>query len=185
MLRFLLLVLLGVAFVGAVSERRVVAQDHDPHEHAHDEAGHMHDEDQAQAEVDDEWSPPRQSMLMWTFRSLGWRYSLALPLAGLVAFALALILVIRGGSNAGSALLFVVPIPLLVGMFGFLDGMIAGFQVIATPGHAPRPWELAEGISTALLTPVVGMLLMAPAYLVAMGGLFIRTITEPRPPRKP
>jgi hypothetical protein len=127
------------------------------------------------------YQPRRISMLSWTFRALGWTYTLALSLAGLIAFALALIIVIRGGSYAGSALVFVVPIPLLVGLLGFLDGLISGYQMLATPNSAPRPWEMAEAVSTSLVTPLVGMLLMAPAYLVATGGLIFRALMgEPK-----
>lgn len=171
-------VVILVAFVTAVAlpftrcalsqEREHAAQEH---AHADADADHMHEFEE----------PPRQqSMLGWTFRALGWTYTLALPLAGLIAFVLALIIVIRGGSYAGSALLFVVPIPLLVGLLGFLDGLIRGYQMLATPNSAPKPWEMAEAVSTSLVTPLVSMLLMAPAYLVAAGGLFLRTLMGDR-----
>lgn len=53
----------------------------------------------------------------------------------------------------------------MVGLLGTVDGMIQSFQKIATPGSAPKPWELAEGISTALVTTMVGLLLAIPAIM--------------------
>ncbi len=52
----------------------------------------------------------------------------------------------------------------MVGLFGTVDGMIRSFQVIAnTSGGAPSPTKLAEGISTALFTTLVGLALAIPA----------------------
>jgi hypothetical protein len=34
------------------------------------------------------------------------------------------------------------------------------------------------GTSMALAAPLVGTMLTVPAYLVAMGGLFVRSLTE-------
>jgi biopolymer transport protein ExbB len=53
----------------------------------------------------------------------------------------------------------------MIGLLGTVDGMIMSFQKIAVPGSAPKPWELAEGISTALVTTLVGLLLAIPAIL--------------------
>jgi hypothetical protein len=153
-------------------EREHAAQEH---AHADADADHMHEFE----------GPPRQlSMLSWIFMALGWRYTLALPLAGLAAFILALMIVIRGGTYSGSALLFVVPIPLLVGMFGLFDGMFASFSVLAFAESSPKPWEVAAGFSTALVAPFVGMIFMTPAYLVATGGLFMRTLAGDRETKK-
>jgi biopolymer transport protein ExbB len=45
-----------------------------------------------------------------------------------------------------------------------VQGMIASFDVIAnTPTGAPKPSELAEGISTALFTTLVGLFIAIPA----------------------
>jgi hypothetical protein len=148
---------------------------------AQDEHGHgMSAEHQEYAHE----APRQQSMLLYTFNAIGWRYTLALPLAGLLAFVLALIVVLRGGPSAGPALLFIVPIPLLVGVMGFFDGMVMSFNVIALSEAAPKPNQIADGIATSLVTPIIGMLLMAPAYFVAMGGLFLRTLAGEREPKQ-
>jgi len=162
-------IILALVLASTLSLPQIAAAQDEP-AHAHD-AGFAHEYEEM---------PRQQSMLMWTFNSLGWRYTLTLPLAGLVSFVLALILVIRGGPYAGPALLLVVLIPLLVGVLGFFDGMIVSFNVMATSQTAPKPSEIADGISTSLVTPAVGMFLMAPAYLVAMGGLIVRALAGER-----
>ncbi len=51
----------------------------------------------------------------------------------------------------------------MIGLFGTVHGMIAAFQVIALGGATPKPAELAEGISTALFTTLVGLAIAIPA----------------------
>lgn len=51
----------------------------------------------------------------------------------------------------------------MVGLFGTVDGMIRSFSVIATSPVTPSPSELAKGISTALLTTLVGLAIAIPA----------------------
>jgi biopolymer transport protein ExbB len=54
----------------------------------------------------------------------------------------------------------------MVGLLGTVDGMVAAFRVIAKSDTQPKPSELAEGISTALITTLVGLLLAIPAILL-------------------
>ncbi len=51
----------------------------------------------------------------------------------------------------------------MIGLFGTVHGMIEAFQVIALGGATPKPAELAEGISTALFTTLVGLAIAIPA----------------------
>ena len=51
----------------------------------------------------------------------------------------------------------------MIGLFGTVQGMIASFRVIATSTNTPKPSELAEGISTALFTTLVGLAVAIPA----------------------
>lgn len=51
----------------------------------------------------------------------------------------------------------------MIGLFGTVHGMISSFQVIATSTTAPKPAKLAEGISTALFTTLVGLFIAIPA----------------------
>ncbi len=54
----------------------------------------------------------------------------------------------------------------MVGLLGTVDGMVASFMVIARSETAPRPSELAVGISTALITTLVGLWLAIPAIAI-------------------
>jgi biopolymer transport protein ExbB len=51
----------------------------------------------------------------------------------------------------------------MIGLFGTVHGMITSFQVIATSTTAPKPAELAKGVSTALFTTLVGLFIAIPA----------------------
>ena len=51
----------------------------------------------------------------------------------------------------------------MIGLFGTVHGMISSFQVIAFGGAAPDPGKLAAGISTALLTTLIGLAIAIPA----------------------
>lgn len=51
----------------------------------------------------------------------------------------------------------------MIGLFGTVHGMISSFYVIAAGGGTPDPNKLAEGISTALLTTLIGLAIAIPA----------------------
>jgi hypothetical protein len=122
-------------------------------------------------------APRQMSYLEFFFGSLGWRYSFLLPMAMLVSLVLILVLVIRGkGNTLPAALILIVPLPLLVGLMGVVDGMLASFMVIASSDTTPKPSAWAEGISMCLMTAMVGILLSVPGYFLAVGGMFVRSI---------
>jgi biopolymer transport protein ExbB len=52
------------------------------------------------------------------------------------------------------------------GLFGTVDGMIRSFSVIATATGTPKASELAQGISTALFTTLVGLAIAIPALII-------------------
>ena len=123
-----------------------------------------------------EAEPIRQSFLSWFFNALGFQYAILLPLAGLMCFLLALILVLRGkGPMAAAGLILIVHVPLLIGVFAAIQGGIASYTVIAMSVTTPKPSEVAVGISTALVAPMVGMFLMVPGYATAALGAIIRS----------
>ena len=53
----------------------------------------------------------------------------------------------------------------MIGLLGTVQGMIASFNVIATSPTTPKPSELAQGISTALFTTLIGLALAIPAIV--------------------
>ncbi|MBN2456825.1 MAG: MotA/TolQ/ExbB proton channel family protein [Sedimentisphaerales bacterium] len=58
----------------------------------------------------------------------------------------------------------------MIGLFGTVFGMIKLFNRIVTAGGQPRPVELADGISVALVTTFWGLSIAIPA--LAMHGIF-------------
>ena len=129
--------------------------------------------------------PRQQSYLEFIVNALGWRYTFLLPLAALASFVLILALVLRGkGSTLSAALVLLVPLPFLVGILGYVDGIVASLQVIAMSDTAPKASQLAEGMSMAFVTIWIGMLLSIPGLLLAIGGTFVRSLIGD-PPRQP
>jgi biopolymer transport protein ExbB len=51
----------------------------------------------------------------------------------------------------------------MFGLLGTVDGMVQSFAVIANSTVTPKPYELAQGIMTALVTTLVGLWLAIPA----------------------
>jgi biopolymer transport protein ExbB len=54
----------------------------------------------------------------------------------------------------------------MVGLYGTVDGMIASFRQLTTPGVTPKPWELAWGVSTALFTTLLGLAIAIPTIAI-------------------
>lgn len=53
----------------------------------------------------------------------------------------------------------------MLGLMGTVQGMIMSFEVIAQSTTAPKPNELAMGISTALYTTIEGLIVAIPAMI--------------------
>lgn len=53
----------------------------------------------------------------------------------------------------------------MIGLMGTVWGMIASFRTIAASATAPKPKDLAEGISTALFTTLEGLVVAIPAII--------------------
>jgi hypothetical protein len=125
--------------------------------------------------------PVPKSLLRFFYDAIGLQYVLLLSMAAIIGFAITLIVVIRGrGTLATAALLFAVPLPFVVGMFGALDGAAHSLVIISQSDMAPKSSEVAQGVSVVLITPMVGMFLMSPSYAVAMFGSLIRSFLEER-----
>lgn len=54
----------------------------------------------------------------------------------------------------------------MVGLLGTVDGMVAAFRVIATSTTQPKPSDLAQGISMALVTTLIGLTIAIPAIAI-------------------
>jgi biopolymer transport protein ExbB len=53
----------------------------------------------------------------------------------------------------------------MLGLLGTVQGMVASFQVIAKSPTQPKPYELADGIATALFTTLEGLVVAIPAII--------------------
>jgi biopolymer transport protein ExbB len=51
----------------------------------------------------------------------------------------------------------------MLGLVGTVFGMIKSFMVLATPGKTAQAWELADGISHALVVTLLGIAISVPA----------------------
>ncbi len=54
----------------------------------------------------------------------------------------------------------------MIGLLGTVQGMIQSFYVIANSTGAPKPADLAEGISKALFTTLIGLMIAIPAIAI-------------------
>jgi hypothetical protein len=127
-------------------------------------------------------TPPQQSLLGWIVGALGYHYAILLPLSALVSFVLTLILVTRGkGPMAGFALLLIIPVPLLVGMWTAIEHGILAIRAINLIDSDPRPGHFAAIALKSLVGPLVGMAFMAPSYVLAIIGCLSRSFpAEPK-----
>jgi hypothetical protein len=121
--------------------------------------------------------PVQRSLLVWMYEALGPFYLLVLPLSGFLVFLGACLVVALSRRPAVvAAYLVFLPLPLLIGVYGTVQGFIASLSVIATAAGSPQPAEVAEGVSTGLFTSVVGLTVTFPSYFVLAIGLFLRTV---------
>jgi len=120
-------------------------------------------------------APVPQSFLHWVISSVGGFYLILLLVSAALALILTTLVVVRGkGPHAGIALIFIVPLPLLIGIFvAILSGMQA-LSVIAMSDVQVKPSIIGEAYATALTGPLLGLVLMAPSYLLAMFGMLVR-----------
>ncbi len=68
----------------------------------------------------------------------------------------------------------------MVGLLGTVEGMVAAFTVIASRTTTPPPSELAKGISTALVTTLLGLYIAIPAIAIynVLRNRFQRLVLE-------
>ena len=72
----------------------------------------------------------------------------------------------------------------MIGLFGTVYGMIVAFNVIVEVGGQPDPAELADGISTALVTTFWGLIVGIPAVAAAalirnrIDGMMVEVILQ-------
>ncbi|MDB5344007.1 MAG: hypothetical protein JWP89_2384 [Schlesneria sp.] len=166
----------GLLFCGSV----VLAQEAThPDKHQAADHGDAHAVDAQEFAREELRSHRQESYVGWMIRSMGLVGLLVLG-AGFTCFVLTLFIVIRGqGPFACAALVFIVPIPFWLGLFGTLKGLIASLQVIAMSDAAIKASEISDGVASSLLNPMLGLVMMAPSYLVATLGSIFRSFVKP------
>jgi hypothetical protein len=128
------------------------------------------------AQMEAEAETQAQSMLGWFVNALGPFYLFAILGSGLLLLVVACFTVLLSRRPAVIAsLLALVPLPILIGAVGSVQGAISALQVIAMSGATPKPVELAEGVSMCLISLLVGLVVTFPGYLVTALGLIVRT----------
>lgn len=189
------------------------------------------DEEAAAAPEGEAAAKPEKSLLVWTYESLGWQYTIAFLAMSFSAVALVVMLILTGRRDsfcpthlvqgfeahvsekryqeaydlakadesvlglilaAGMAQLqngydkaqaamqqvgedenmkieqrlsylsLIGGLAPMVGLLGTVHGMIMSFEVIASSDTTPKPSMLAQGVSTALFTTLVGLLVAIP-----------------------
>jgi hypothetical protein len=124
----------------------------------------------------------QQSQLMWFYSALGFKYAVALPLAGLFSLVMTILVLVKGrGPLVSGAMAFAVAAPIFIGLLGTAQGVMASYQVMATSSETPRPSEVAQGVSMALVTTYLGLTFAFPSFAIATIGLIARALSEPDP----
>ena len=131
---------------------------------------------QNEAIAEDLAQPVQQSRLMWMLHALGLQ-TVILPVIALVAFAVVLLLILRGkGPAMVGAILLVVPMPIYVAVLSALGTIVASGAVVALADVAPKPSEVFGGLAEIFVKIQVAILLTIPVFLLAATGLTVRAI---------
>jgi hypothetical protein len=97
------------------------------------------DETRALMDIEVDSLPVQQSYLLWYVTSLGMPTLLLIAAATLLAAGLVVLLFLRGrGPAVPAAMVFVLPLPLLIGLVCFLGGSILFLHNVALSGPAEQ-----------------------------------------------
>ncbi len=115
----------------------------------------------------------RQSYLQWYFLSLGAPTLLLIVGVTLLAMALVVVLFLRGrGPAVPAAIVFILPLPLIVGSLAFLGGSITYLYEIAVAGDAPIKHDSFAYALTAITQAsscFCPLLILSLALLMTLG----------------
>ena len=113
------------------------------------------------------------SRLEWMYHMLGAFYAVVIPAVGLLLFIGACIVVAKSKRPSSiAAYLVFLPLPLMIGFYGTIEGFIHIGQVISLSGSTPKHTELWSGFLTSWFTSMAGLGVMFPSFLVLAFGLF-------------
>ncbi len=117
------------------------------------------------------------SYFEWVYQCLGLFYGLLIPLSGLAVF-IGGWWVVKKYRQPGviAAYTIFLPLPVLIGVYGTVQGAITAISVISTTSGRIPPEMILESYVIASFTTLVGLLVSFPAYCVVSIGLFVRTV---------
>ena len=79
-----------------------------------------------------------------------------------------------------AAYLMLLPLPVLISLCGFLNGLASSLTVIATsPNVSVTSADIAAATVDSLLSLFVALVVSAPTYFVLTVGLLLRTLRSP------
>ena len=125
--------------------------------------------------------PPGTSFGGWVVGVLGTLSSIIVLISGLLIFGGACHLVVTKRRPAVlAAYLVLLPLPVLVAIFGEMKGMVSALTAIASSPEITVPTEhVAGGAAASLIAVLFAMLVSAPTYFVLAFGLLARTLYPP------
>jgi hypothetical protein len=119
----------------------------------------------------DDFAPARQSYLQWYLSSLGMPTLLLIVGVTLIAMVLVVLLFLRGrGPAVPAAILFVLPLPLIVGLICFLAGTIRYLNELAIADGLPVSYDL---LSYALVAMTQASSCFCPLLMLSLTFLMV------------
>lgn len=126
-----------------------------------------------------------ESFLSWISQNVGVGNLIILLLAAAISTSLSLFAVYRSkGTTAATMMLVLIPLPFLVAVTFSLKGFTASAMVLSTTTSTVKPDELAGATAMSLATPLAGLLLTLPSYLIVISVMTARAFSHPRVIRK-
>ena len=122
--------------------------------------------------------PPGTSFAGWVVGVLGTPNSFIVLVSGLLIFGGAwYLLATRRRPAVLAAYLVLLPLPVLIAVYGVMSGMVSSLTVIAsTPGLSVTTEDYAAGTAGSLVEVLFAMLVSAPTYFLLAFGLLARTL---------
>lgn len=121
--------------------------------------------------------PQPQSFLSWSLEVMGPVYAGVVPLIGLLICAGGAYVAIRfRRPEPIAACLAFVPLPLLIGAFGMLEGIMELCGHLSTSPPSP-PRVFGKAVALILLAPMTAAFTSIAALLVVAGGFALRTLS--------
>ena len=119
----------------------------------------------------------RVSVLEWVLETLGVSYTLTIAISSMFLLWGACWFVWTQRRPAVIAAYYAfVPIPLMFGVLGTVQGFLQTYEYIAYSEVQPDPSTIAEGMAVSTATMYIAIIVTMPTLIVLSIGLFVKTI---------